>query len=160
MMITLIRPAAKRFAGPLSTWTIGANMTHLDRSSGEAESKPNITIRTIDDNLDWFVIVRREHENKRWYKKYKSPYGISCDQAMTSERLSPEADVEGQAWEMKNIAHAIRKKRTFESKRCAVCYHKITGTFLLWSPKNSATPTALTKEEAEHLVNEILEKVK
>jgi hypothetical protein len=108
-----------------------------------------IKLNRIDDD-DWFTIVRVEHDGKCWMEQT----GKNSFRYMCSERLSPEACIEGTAYEMVALAHAIKNQGMVSFKRCAVHFEE-DGVHLR-SPKNSERDAVVTREEASDLADQIL----
>jgi len=98
----------------------------------------------------WYCIERAEHDGKEWTEPtlYGSKY-------MCSHRLAPEADVEGDLEQMKEIARAIRFKTEAYFKRCAVKVLPNLNAVTLWSPNNSKEKTVVTLAEAIELAEQI-----
>ena len=97
---------------------------------------------------DYYRIIRVRHTNKRW------EFPVKCGdmngvQIMYSRRPSPEADVEGDRYDMQQIVEAINNKGKYISKRCEIEYKY--NSFILGSPKNSWTPIILSIEDANYL---------
>jgi len=91
----------------------------------------NICLKKHEEFGGWYSIVRVEHDGREWLQ----PVGENCMQFMMSERLSPEACIEGDREEMLAIANAIKDKSSASFKRCAVRIDGDTAYFC--SPKNS-----------------------
>lgn len=99
---------------------------------------------------DWFTIVRRDHDGREWYEST----GENCSRLMLSERLSPEACIEGEGSEMVEIAEAIRNRGSVRFKRCAV---EVQGDgFLFYSPRNSQHRTLIPFGDADEFAAEVL----
>ena len=98
---------------------------------------------------DWFTIIRAEHDGREWLEK-TAP---NCSQLMLSERLSPEACIEGHAQEMIELALAIKHRDSVSFKRCAVHFEPDGAHFC--SPKNSKKDAVVSVEEADALANQI-----
>lgn len=121
---------------------------------------------------DWYTIIRVEHDGKTWW----SPTGPNSVRFMSSERLTPEADIEGSAAEMLAIAYAIKNREAVSFRRCAVHFeddtdHDRYGVHL-YSPRNSddlwysgATlystecDAVVTIEEANELADQIIKEL-
>ena len=87
-----------------------------------------------DELADWYTIERAEHDGRYWLEHEED-----CTFLRYSGRIC-DADVEGTADEMRQIAEAILARDEADFKRCAV---DATGlTVRLWSPRNGS-------EEAE-----------
>jgi len=115
-----------------------------------------IVLNKTDELEDWYTIVRAEHGGIDWIEE------VSPDHSryMCSERLSPEACIEGYADHMLAVAHAIKDKTGASFKRVAVCYSPEENGFYFWSPKNSKVRVLIPTEDADNLANEILGTVK
>lgn len=100
---------------------------------------------------DWFRVVREEHDGKEWCEEIRPGY----TQFMMSERLVPDACIEGTSGEMLSLASAIETHRSVSFKRCAVDATK--EVIKIWSPKNSRVPANLDHEEAKQLAKSIRE---
>ena len=72
---------------------------------------------------------------------------------MCSSRIG-NADIEGSADEMRELAKAILADGSYAAKRCGV-EHQPDG-FQLWSPRNSTTYTLVTHQRARDLAQQIL----
>lgn len=108
-----------------------------------------ITIRKSEHLPDWYLIVRAEHDNKTWVEVIDYIH-----YHMKSERLSPEACIEGDSSEMIDIAKAIKSRTSASAKRVAVSFED-DGVHL-YSPKNSQHHGIVTIEEADDLADQIL----
>jgi len=95
---------------------------------------------------NWYTVIRTEHDGKEWWQECDSPYGGKYTQWMKSERLVPDACIEGSGDELVEIAIAIQDKRDVSFKRIAVRFEK-DGVHL-YSPKNSNTDGVVSLEEA------------
>ena len=87
---------------------------------------------------DWYTIERAEHDRLEWY----AVGGNECVSLHRSCCIS-DADVEGDAYEMRAIADAIERGAidggaSVEFKRCAVEIRGDVAEF--WSPRNSRKP--------------------
>jgi len=90
-----------------------------------------LTLRKCESMGDWWVIERAEHDGRTWMEQT----GPNSMALRTSSRFS-DADVEGTASEMLEIAEAIRARGTFRAKRCSV---DATGPEVRFSsPRNSS----------------------
>lgn len=99
---------------------------------------------------NWFMIVRAEHDGREWWERVES----GCERFMTSERLSPEACIEGTAEHMIGIATAIKERSMESFKRCEV---RIEGDAAYFrSPKNSDGDVVVPLESADDLAAQIL----
>lgn len=99
---------------------------------------------------DWFTIIRAEHDGKDWLEQV----GPNSQRFMRSERLSPEACIEGPADEMIAIASAIKARRSASFGRCAVRFEDDGVHF--WSPRNSQHDGVVTIEEADEFADQVL----
>ena len=96
---------------------------------------------------DWICLERAEHDGREWMEK--TQHGFSYCRAA---RIS-DAEVEGTTAEMDGIAMAIRQRKTFLAKRCAV---DATGVIVkLWSPRNSQKYACIPLEAARDLAKQI-----
>ena len=102
---------------------------------------------------DWFTIIRAEHDGKEWLEQV----GPNSHQFMRSERLSPEACIEGSADEMLDIARAIKARRGASFGRCAVHFEDDGVHF--WSPRNSQHDGVVTIEEADEFADQVIVKL-
>lgn len=101
------------------------------------------------ENLDdWYLIQRAEHDGRVWMERT----GPNIVSFMVSARFS-DADVEGSAQEMLDIAHAIRRRGSESHKRCAVRING--GNAYFKSPRNSTHEGVCTLAEADELALEI-----
>ena len=99
---------------------------------------------------DWFTIVRTEHDGKDWLEQV----GPNSHQFMQSERLSPEACIEGPADEMIAIARAIKARRSVSFERCAVRFEDDGVHFC--SPRHSQHDGVVTIEEADEFADQVI----
>lgn len=90
-----------------------------------------LALRHCEDMGDWYVIERHEEpgEHREWMER--TEYGRRF---MTSSRLS-DADVEGSAVEMLDLADSIETRRNTSHKRCAVEFRD--GSAYFRSPRNT-----------------------
>lgn len=109
-----------------------------------------IKLNHCEDLGDWYTIVRTEHDGKEWFERI----GHNSQRFMTSERLSPEACIEGDAGEMLAIADAIKVRGAVSFKRVAVHFERDGAHFR--SPKNSERDAVVTVDEADELADQIL----
>lgn len=107
-----------------------------------------LTLRKSDWLDDWYVIERKEHENKQWLKPTHGGFAFQ-----RSSRIS-DADVEGTAEEMLAIAQSIKAKGRKSFKRCSVCYVS-DNEVQFCSPRNSQRDGICNYEEALELANAI-----
>lgn len=110
-----------------------------------------LTIRKSEMLGDWYVIERAEHDGREWLETI----GPNAQALRCSSRFS-DADVEGTASDMLEIAAAIEKRGSFSAKRCAVLIVPATAfsmnaTAEFWSPRNSRARGAVTLAEADEL---------
>jgi hypothetical protein len=98
----------------------------------------------------WYTIVRAEHDGREWSEERKPGYLYHC----MSERLEPTACIEGEGWEILELAKAIKARSYVSFKRCAVRAHLEIGVYLC-SPKNSQTETLISFEDADEFANEV-----
>jgi hypothetical protein len=104
-------------------------------------------------NMCWYTIIRVEHDGKIWWE----PTGPNSARRMASERLTPEADIEGSAVEMLAVAHAIKNREAVSFRRCAV--HFEDDGVHLCSPRNSEYDAVVTIEEANELADQIIKEL-
>jgi hypothetical protein len=107
-------------------------------------------MRKCEHMGDWYIIERAEAdgEHREWMEP--TEYGARF---MHSARLS-DADVEGPAAEMLDIAAAIGARRDEHHKRCAVAFRG--GMAHFFSPRNSSEgPEPVTLADADALAEEI-----
>lgn len=109
-----------------------------------------IRLNKCDALEDWFAIVRSEHDGREWMERI----GPNSSRLMCSERLSPEACIEGSAAEMLAIAHAIKAERSEAFTRCAVRFENDGVHF--WSPRNSRHDGVVTIDEANEFADQVL----
>lgn len=96
---------------------------------------------------DWYVIERAEHDGRTWPKPIDGGFALCM-----SSRFS-DADVEGDADEMRGIAGAIESGGEYHAKRCAV---DATGDVaMFWSPRNSQKRGEVPMSDAVALAVEI-----
>lgn len=108
-----------------------------------------IRLNKCADLGDWYTLVRAEHDGKEWFERVSS----NCQRFMTSERLSPEACIEGSASDMLEIAAAITTRGSASFKRVSV--HFEPDGAHLHSPKNSERDVVVTVEVADDLAKQI-----
>jgi hypothetical protein len=99
---------------------------------------------------DWFTLVRAEHDGRAWFE----PTSPNSSRFMSSERLSPEACIEGDSHEMRAVADAIQRRESVFFKRIAVHFESDGAHFC--SPKNSEHDAIVTLEEADDLAAQIV----
>lgn len=103
-----------------------------------------LTIRKSSDDWDWYVIERAEHDGRTWFE----PTGPRSMSLRCSSRIS-DADIEGTAEDMLEIAKAIRDRGQFSARRCAVV---VSGNEVeFWSPRNSRQPGVTDLAAADEL---------
>jgi len=100
---------------------------------------------------DWYVIERAVHDGRSWIEPTK--YGSSL---RLSSRFG-DADVEGSAFEMCEIAKAIEQRETVSFKRCSVDASSEPVRFC--SPRNSQVDGECSLAEADELVTLIRSKL-
>ena len=105
-----------------------------------------------DAGHGWFTVVRAEHDGREWFEQT----GPNSARFMCSERLSPEACVEGSADEMLAIAHAIKDYRAVKFDRCAV--HVDGGFAYFHSPRNSKHATGVPIRDALEFADQVIRK--
>jgi hypothetical protein len=103
-------------------------------------------ILVVDD--EWFQIEKATHDNVEKLVQ-TSP---RCYSFYRSARIT-DSSVEGNLFEMRNIAEAILSNCGAVHYRCAVSPHE--GGFVFWSPRNSANVGWVTAEAAIALANKI-----
>lgn len=99
---------------------------------------------------DWYTIIRAEHDGREWSERI-SPTSVRL---MCSERLSPEACIEGNREQMLAVANAIQQRKSVSFKRVAVHFSKEGVHF--HSPKNSEVDAIVSLEEADELAAQIV----
>lgn len=116
---------------------------------GEAR-KVEGALKLVKGSLpDWWLIERAEHDGREWGEPTK--YGVAFRR---SARIT-NADIEGSAEEMLDIAAAIKSRGRSWAKRCAV---SVLGDVVhLWSPRNSMETAKVSLSVADALAAEILE---
>ena len=106
-----------------------------------------LTIRKSDNLADWYLIERAEHDGRTWLERVEG--GL----AMRASARFSDADVEGTAEEMRDVADAIQRGTYAEHVRCAV---DARGDLVLFhSPRNSQTRGIVDHVEAVALAVEI-----
>jgi NTP pyrophosphatase (non-canonical NTP hydrolase) len=124
-------------------------MLHLE--AGEAIMK----LKFIADE-GWYTIVRAEHDGREWWEQI----GENSFAFYTSERLTPEACIEGSLEEMIEVATAITLRTSVRFERVAVLWDEGKNVFWFYSPKNSEHLVAITPEEADDLATQIVSYLK
>lgn len=109
-----------------------------------------IKLNHCEDLGDWYTIVRAEHDGREWMERT----GPNSQRFMMSERLSPEACIEGNGAEMLELARAIKRRGTARFKRCAVHFESDGAHFS--SPKNSEKDAVVSVEEADAFAEQVL----
>lgn len=102
---------------------------------------------------DWYTIVRAEHDGRDWMEET----GPNSARYMSSERLSPEACIEGTANEILAIANAIKSRGSAHFKRCSVVVEG--GVSYFRSPKNSEHDTAIHLIEADAFAEQVFKEL-
>lgn len=102
---------------------------------------------------DWFTIVRAEHDGIVWYEQVDE----NSRRYMSSERLSPEACIDGNASEMVRVAFTIKQRRTVSFKRIAV--HFGDDGMHISSPENSDHDVVVSLEDADDLAEQIFKEL-
>lgn len=110
-----------------------------------------LAIKTFADMPNHFCVVRAEHDGREWWQ----PMGEDCQQFMMSERLSPEACIEGDTSQLLDIATAITLRQGIWFNRIAVEF--VQGGVHIWSPKNSRVIPLISLEDADDLVEQIMQ---
>lgn len=108
-----------------------------------------IVLRKSEHIDDWYTIVRAEHDGLEWIEHT----GPNSMRFMCSERLSPEACIEGNADEMLAMANAIRSRKAVLFKRCAVHFERDGAHFS--SPKNSERDAVVPVEDADEFASQV-----
>lgn len=98
----------------------------------------------------WYTIVRAAHDGREWLEQL----GPNESRLMCSERLSPEACIEGPADHMIALAYSIRRRHDILFKRCAVRF--VHHGVHLWSPKNSDGEVVVSLKQADDLATQII----
>lgn len=105
------------------------------------------------NEMDWFNIVRAEHDGREWIEEVSR----NCSRFMMSERLSPEACIEGDKFEIQSLVNAIIRRGQIRHKRCAVEFE--AGGFYFSSPKNSQNRVFISIEEADEFALQAMEEL-
>jgi len=113
-----------------------------------------IKLETSEWIDDWYLIVRAEHDGRFWWEET----GPNSERLMSSERLSPEACIEGTANEMLSIADAIKSRGSAIFKRCAVRVKDDIAYFC--SPKNSEHDSAIPLVEADAFAEQVFKELR
>mgnify|MGYP000908259882 FL=1 len=103
---------------------------------------------------DWYAIVKAQPIVREWMER-TTP---NCYRFMASERLSPEACIEGTAEQMLALARAIQLREAVSFKRCAVHFEADGVHFS--SPKNSERDAVVSVEDAEEFAAHVLAKLR
>lgn len=98
---------------------------------------------------EWYSIIRAEHDGREWIENIDT----NTSRFMCSERLSPEACIEGTSEEIIEVALAIKDRRAIYFKRIAVSFEY---GFWFWSPKNSIHKVFISTEDADEFANEVI----
>ena len=109
-----------------------------------------IKLHHCADMGEWYTIIRAEHDGRVWFESV----GPNASRYMSSERLSPEACIEGDREQMLEIAAAIQRRGEAHFKRVAVHFEADGAHFR--SPKNSEHDGVVTLAEADELAAQIL----
>lgn len=99
---------------------------------------------------DWYTIVRSEHDGREWFK----PFGHNGLSFQSSERLTPDACIEGDASEMLALARAIKDRSSASFKRCAVWFEADGVHFC--SPKNSTEDAIIPEADANDFADRVI----
>lgn len=108
----------------------------------------------------WYTIERAVHEDRHWDITVGLPDGTPCVMAQYSGRLGEgenSADIEGNAWEMQEIASAILTGGEASFKRCEAVTLP-SGDVAFSSPRNSWWPVIVPRARAVALAEEIKKK--
>ena len=103
---------------------------------------------------DWYAIVKAQPIVREWMER-TTP---NCYRFMASERLSPEACIEGTAEQMLALARAIQLREAVSFKRCAVHFEADGVHFS--SPKNSERDAVVSVEDADEFAAHVLAKLR
>lgn len=109
-----------------------------------------IKLKMCEHMGDWYTIVRAEHDGREWWVET----GPNSSSWHMSERLTPNACIEGNAAEMLAIARAIKVRGSEAFKRCAVAFNDDGAHF--WSPKNSTEDAIIPVADADAFADEVL----
>ena len=112
-----------------------------------------IVLKQCEGMGDWYTIVRAEHDGREWFQDT----GPNSSSFMMSERLVPNACIEGNTEEMLAIAHAVKNKTSESFKRVAVHFEE-DGVHL-YSPKNSSEDGVVTVQEASEFADEVIKQL-
>lgn len=115
-------------------------------------SNENIVCRK-SESLDGWYLIERDVESVLSMEERRDPSLGRYWRVLNSARIS-DADVEGTAAEMLEIAEAIERRSTAGAKRCAVNATD-PATVRLWSPRNSQRHGEITRAQAEALAASI-----
>ena len=102
----------------------------------------------------WYTIIRAEHDGREWIENIDT----NTSRFMCSERLSPEACIEGTKEEMLDVAKAIKNNGLAKYKRVAVSF--AFGGFVFWSPKNSEHEAFISVEDADEFAEQVFKELK
>jgi hypothetical protein len=111
-----------------------------------------LVARKSDDDCDWWVIERAEHDGRMWLERT----GPRSSSLMCSSRIG-NADIEGTGEEMRALAEAILAGGRASFRRC--CAVTTPDGVLMHSPRNSIDHTLVTRAAAEGLAAQILRDV-
>jgi hypothetical protein len=105
---------------------------------------------TLRESMDgWYCIEKKEHENEMGFRPFGPP-GLGGMALYSSARPS-DADVEGTAEEMLDIAQAIDERGSFSAKRCAVRH--ATACLMPGSPSTThATSASRSRRNCHELI--------
>lgn len=110
-----------------------------------------IKLKKCDGLDDWYTIVRAEHDGRAWSEQV----GGNSYQWMMSERLTPDACIEGNSSEMVAIANAIKARGSESFKRCSVHFEDDGVHFC--SPRNSSVDAVISIEDADEFAFKVLQ---
>jgi hypothetical protein len=110
-----------------------------------------ITCKKSDDIDDWYTIEKAEHDN--YYGLHE--IAENCSSVYWSGRIA-DTDVEGSLYEMREVAEAIRDKRSISFKRIGIIFSKDEETVFFYSPRNSRMAAMINIDEANELAAEII----
>lgn len=113
-----------------------------------------IALVESDGMENWYTIELKEHDGRHWMKQ-TDPNSFSL---MYSGRIS-DADVEGTAEDMLEIAKAIRSRKSFSAKRCSVNYSEAEDGFYFSSPRNSREDALVPSEFCDVLAEDIFNRL-
>lgn len=102
---------------------------------------------------DWYHIVRAKHDGRYWTERIDE----RTSRCMLSERLSPEACIEGTKDEMQQIARAITARSYVIFKSCAVDVRGKTAYF--WNPRGSEKKVGVSLKHADEFAAHVVEEL-